>query len=291
MNGLGRRARGFALVEIVVAAVLGMAAVWMILDILVETGRACDGVVAHEQMQQEAMLIAQAVERAVQCSVAPQDATGASAPGGGGETTAPLIPPSVAAAMRPTSGTASATTSPQAAAPAGAAAAADAMASAPVSVRQLITTSGARLLTPPSPAGDGTGVGAAAELFDCGTLRVLCMEPGRTVGPVPRTIRTMDSPGGESHVVMEARPPDGGPAWRRLGAHADKFCSQLLFRYADGFAGFDARWTDRASARPRVLEYTVRVWARGAGPGGYDGARDRSGRPVRFELVSGTAIP
>lgn len=297
--------RAVTLIEALVVIAVGSVVFGMILYAMTSTGKATDRAVASQQMSQEALAISRNVERIMRFRVAPSNLVqempargGAGAPtaAGGGATIPESVKPVLAAGTDAASSATAADRVTSGAAPKPAVPAKK----LPPSVQPIMTSGTAEggadteSTTPTAhPAAASATAPPDTDRFDVSSLRIVSLARHATgEGPVV----TIDNSAGD-------KPRHVGTTWLQpgaaatdetprkvLGANADKFCSDISFRYADSFDGLEPRWVTSSKA-PRLVEYTVRVWPARPEYKTFEDARDKDGRAIGFTLTSAVRLP
>ncbi len=293
---IARKQRGFTVIEMSIVMALGTLVFGMVLAALTETSRASDEVVASQQMRQEALLIAQSVERIVRYRV---DA-GELALAGIEEL---QVPPGEATvvAQRTTAPQAAASTVPlslvdnfpttsaavQMPAPSARTPTAAELTSVPATIRSILTTTTTAQQKRP-PAGK-------EERFTSSELTVYSLSGGHEPSRLLTTIRNSRGlPNEPRHAYIDRNEPgdaneEARGSTERLGGSSDRLQSSIAFRYGTEYIGTDAQWQRRSGEVPRVIEYTVYVWPTTAGVD-FASAKDSQGRAAGFKYTSAVSV-
>jgi type II secretory pathway pseudopilin PulG len=275
------KSRGFTIVEALVVVAGSAIVLGLLLDVFIETTRQSEMVVENQNARQEAIIIAQRVEKVMRFRLpgqAPAEAAPAGAPSSAAMsdtsppaaedplTTGPTSMDFVSTAPADTE------TSPPATP--------DTMTSAPPSVRAFLTTMTAQTAHP-------------TDLFTSDTLRVRSLASGLRPEAIVHTISNEKHPEAQVADAVLQVSPDGTETTqvttRRLGAHADRFHSQVSFRYASAVENLEGQYTDATDAVPMLVQYRVRVWPKRLGPL-YETAVDSRGQSSRFEIISAVVL-
>jgi prepilin-type N-terminal cleavage/methylation domain-containing protein len=211
---INSRRRAMTLIEILVVVAIGLLVVGLVLEAMIGTNRATDELTAREGMRQEALLIAQSVEKVARYRVAPTE------------------------------------------------------------------------LAPGAAAG-------VVEQFGPSQLRLCSLAYGADKDHLLQTVASAGGTSQAQHVIMrssDGAEPDKAPA-KRLGSNADRFKSDIAFRYASEYKDLEPIWSDQATSTPRLIEYTVRVWPNDPKMARFEVAQDSRGRNVGFRLTGAVTLP
>lgn len=299
--------RAFTIIEAMVVMSLSAVLLGLLLDTFFETNRTTDELVTTQQLRQEAVYISYAVEKMLRYHVDPADLTtsalglgGAAppSPAGGDSTSASVsavLPGSMhanllttlpAVLVKITSPTQSAAQpgSAQSAKPA-LSPAADQTTAIPPSIRPLLTTGTAEAVPTPSE-----------ERYQPLLLRLCTLSEGADSTGILHSIRaSLEAGAGGSHVVVRRSALGSadkavGPG-RPVSLFRDRIQSDIQFRYAEKYKGLEADWVSATVGKPRLIEYTVRVWPNDAKYTRFEDARDEAGRRLSFTLTSAVRLP
>jgi hypothetical protein len=274
-------------VELAVVIALGTVVFGLILGALVQTSRASQDLVVRQQMRQEAMLIAQSVEKVLRFRVDGGDlvvaeaSAGAAPESSAGKST---VPRSLEETLRTTASAARASTPAPARTPTAAE-----LTSVPATLKPLLTgTTESAALERPRPQPGERYTAAELGLFSLSGKAekpLALIRNSKGLEGEPRHAYVEWAPAGK---VESAADAEGG-AVEPLGSSSDRLQSSISFRYASGFDGLKARWQAQSGEVPRLVEYTVRVWPRSAGPD-FHKARNAAGQSVGFEYTSAVRL-
>jgi hypothetical protein len=275
------RRSGFTLVEAVVMLAVTGVVLGLILDALIQTDRSSRELVDHQQMRQEALVIAANIEKLARYRVSPPQLAQAGAPAGA-EGPAEDIPHSLSVTGITTAVLErAAETSPTATSTTDSPTTVTRMTdmdttTMPPSVRTLFTTG-----TVQQPAEDPAA--NPAEAFAPGSMTLATL----AAGTEPHQLLQQIENDGQNRLVL--RNVASG-AFRTIGLQPDKFQATVSFRYAEHFDGLQPAYNPTASA-PKLVEYTIRVWPRSERYPRFEQAIADGGRVVNFSLTSAMVLP
>lgn len=282
--------RGFTLIEVLVVMAIGGVVFGMVIDALINTDRASTALVQHQQMRQQALVISNSIEKALRQGIydVPQ-ARGGAAPttAAGGGTTVSQIPKSLSMTGITTAVMESSTPGPAPTSPTQARSimlpretgARAQGTTVPASIQSLFTTS------PAESAPMRATTSSVSQEFGADRILFSTLAFGLKKG-TSYEIASEAIPGAHHVVVRDT----ATSAPRKLGVMSDAFQAQVSFRYAETFNGLDAVWAPTA-ARPRLVEYTVKVWPVKSKYATFETAIADDGRKERFSLTTAVALP